>query len=94
MRVLKSALLWAVLATAASAEEAAPTLDIASNGFILMSAMLVLLMSIPGIGLFYGGLVRSKNVLSTMEQCLAVFAIAIVLWCLVIALPLVQLRWP
>ena len=81
MRVLKSALLWAVLATAASAEEAAPTLDIASNGFILMSAMLVLLMSIPGIGLFYGGLVRSKNVLSTMEQCLAVFAVAIVLWC-------------
>ena len=43
MRVLKSALLWAVLATVASAEEAAPTLDIASNGFILMSAMLVLL---------------------------------------------------
>lgn len=37
-----------------------------------MSAMLVLLMSIPGIGLFYGGLTRSKNVLSTMEQCLAV----------------------
>lgn len=62
--------------TAAAAE----TLDADANGFVLLSAMLVLLMSIPGIGLFYGGLVRSKNVLSTIEQTLAVFCIAILLW--------------
>lgn len=83
MRVLKFALLWAALISGVHAEETVPSLDIASNGFILMSAMLVLLMSIPGIGLFYGGLVRAKNVLSTMEQCLAIFSIAIVLWCIV-----------
>ena len=54
MRVLKFALLWAALISGVHAEETVPSLDIASNGFILMSAMLVLLMSIPGIGLFYG----------------------------------------
>jgi Amt family ammonium transporter len=56
------------------------TLSQADNGFILMSAMLVLLMSIPGIGLFYSGLTRAKNVLSTIEQTLAVFCVAILLW--------------
>ncbi|WP_031491751.1 ammonium transporter [Succinivibrio dextrinosolvens] len=56
------------------------TLSQTDNGFILMSAMLVLLMSIPGIGLFYSGLTRAKNVLSTIEQTLAVFCIAILLW--------------
>jgi Amt family ammonium transporter len=59
---------------------ASEELSVVDNGFILMSAMLVLLMSIPGIGLFYGGLTRSKNILSTIEQCLAVFSIAILLW--------------
>ncbi len=59
---------------------AADELNTADNGFILMSAMLVLLMSIPGIGLFYAGLARSKNVLSTIEQTLAVFCVAIMLW--------------
>ncbi|MCI6906407.1 MAG: ammonium transporter [Succinatimonas sp.] len=84
MRVTKSAMLASALAFAPAvlAEEEA-VLDKADNGFILMSAMLVLLMSIPGIGLFYGGLTRSKNVLSTMEQCLAVFCIAILLWAIV-----------
>ncbi len=65
---------------AALAEDEAPALSTADNGFILMSAMLVLLMSVPAIGLFYGGMARSKNVLSVLEQCLAVFCIAILLW--------------
>ncbi len=83
MRVCKSALLAALsFAPCAFAEETA-ALDTADNGFILMSAMLVLLMSIPGIGLFYGGLARSKNVLSTIEQTLAVFCMAILLWVIV-----------
>ena len=84
MRVTKSALLASALAFAPSvfADETA-ALDRADNGFILMSAMLVLLMSIPGIGLFYGGLTRSKNVLSTMEQWLAVFCMAIILWVII-----------
>lgn len=45
--------------------------------------MLVLLMSIPAIGLFYGGMVRAKNILSAVEQCLAVFVLAILLWVII-----------
>ena len=56
------------------------TLDQAANGYILLCAVLVLLMSIPAIGLFYGGLVRAKNALSVLEQCLAVCSIAILFW--------------
>lgn len=67
-------------APCAFADEAAPVLSIADNGFILLSAMLVLFMSIPAIGLFYGGMARSKNVLSVLEQCLVVFSMAIMLW--------------
>lgn len=73
----------ALTATSAFADEAPAVLDRADNGFILMSAMLVLLMSIPGIGLFYGGLARSKNVLSTIEQTLAVFCLAVILWVII-----------
>lgn len=73
------AVLLCLLSHTAFAEDSA-ALDESANGFILMSAMLVLLMSIPGIGLFYGGLVRSKNVLSVIEQCLAVFCLSILLW--------------
>lgn len=84
MRVTKSALLASLLAFAPAVfADGEATLDKVDNGFILMCAMLVLLMSIPGIGLFYGGLTRSKNVLSTIEQCLAVFCMAIVLWVIV-----------
>ena len=71
------------LCSYANASDTAVSLDLDSNGFVLLSAMLVLLMSIPGIGLFYGGLVRSKNILSTLEQCLAVFSLAIFLWFIV-----------
>lgn len=76
--VLPAAALLA--APAALAEEEAPTLSTSDNGFILMSAMLVLLMSIPAIGMFYGGMARAKNVLSVLEQCLVVFCLAILLW--------------
>jgi len=82
MRLSKTIMLAGALAApaVALAEDEAPTLSTADNGFILMSAMLVLLMSIPAIGLFYGGMARAKNVLSTIEQTLAVFCIAILLW--------------
>lgn len=84
MKVCKSAIAaMALTATSAFADEAPTVLDRADNGFILMSAMLVLLMSIPGIGLFYGGLARSKNVLSTIEQTLAVFCLAVILWVII-----------
>lgn len=53
------------------------------NAWMLVSAALVLMMSGPGLALFYGGLVRKKNVLGTMMQTFAMMAIITVLWALV-----------
>ena len=55
----------------------------ADNGWMLVSAALVLMMTGPGLALFYGGLVRKKNVLSTMMQSFAMMAIITVTWALV-----------
>src|SRR6186713_1358674 len=57
--------------------------DSGDTGWILASAALVLLMTLPGLGLFYGGLVRAKNVLSVLLQIGAVAAIASLLWIVV-----------
>src|SRR5271166_6248670 len=54
----------------------------ADNAWMLTSAALVLMMTGPGLALFYGGLVRKKNVLSTMMQSFAMMAIITVLWAL------------
>ena len=53
------------------------------NGWMLVSAALVLMMSGPGLALFYGGIVRKKNVLGTMMQTFAMMAVITVLWALV-----------
>jgi Amt family ammonium transporter len=53
------------------------------NAWMLTSSALVLLMSGPGLALFYGGLVRKKNVLGTMMQTFAMMAVITVLWALV-----------
>jgi len=50
------------------------------NGWMMVSSALVLFMTLPGLALFYGGLVRSKNVLSVMAQCLGLSGIVTVLW--------------
>ena len=55
----------------------------ADNGWVLVSSALVLMMTGPGLALFYGGLVRRKNVLSTMMQSFTMMAIISVLWVLV-----------
>lgn len=52
----------------------------ANTGWILASTALVLLMTLPGLAMFYGGLVRKKNVLSILMQCFAIAAIASILW--------------
>jgi len=52
----------------------------ADNAWMLVSAALVLMMTGPGLALFYGGLVRKKNVLSTMMQSFAMMAVITVLW--------------
>ena len=55
----------------------------ADNAWMLISAALVLMMTGPGLALFYGGLVRRKNVLATMMQSFAMIAIVTVLWAIV-----------
>ncbi len=61
---------------------AAPTISSGDNAWMLTSAALVLLMTGPGLALFYGGLVRRKNVLGTMMQSFAMMCIVTVLWAL------------
>jgi Amt family ammonium transporter len=55
----------------------------ADNGWMLVCSALVLMMTAPGLALFYGGLVRKKNVLATMMQSFAMMAVITVLWAIV-----------
>lgn len=55
-------------------------LDSGDTAWMLVSVALVLFMTIPGLALFYGGLVRSKNVLSVLMQCFALTALITILW--------------
>ena len=66
-----------------SAPAFADTLDTGDSAWILTATALVLFMTIPGLSLFYGGLVRSKNVLSVLMQCFAITCLASILWLLV-----------
>jgi len=73
-----STLSIALMASGLAAAE--DTLNAANTSWILTSTALVLFMTLPGLALFYGGLVRSKNVLSILMQCFAITCIASVLW--------------
>ena len=64
----------------AAAVEAMPTLSAGDTAWMLTSTLLVILMVIPGLGLFYGGLVRSKNMLSVLAQVFVIFSMITVLW--------------
>ena len=71
----------AVVAPAADAPAAAaPTLNSGDTAWMLTSTLLVILMTIPGLALFYGGLGRSKNMLSVLMQVFVIFALISVLW--------------
>ena len=59
---------------------AAETLDTGDSAWLLTATALVLFMTLPGLALFYGGLVRSKNVLSVLMQCFAITCIVSILW--------------
>ncbi len=59
-----------------------PTLNAGDTAWMLTSTALVLLMTIPGLALFYGGMVRSKNVLSILMQCFAITCLVTILWAL------------
>ncbi len=54
--------------------------DKGDNAWLLVSSALVLMMSLPGLALFYGGLVRTKNMLSILMQCLMIVSLAAVMW--------------
>jgi Amt family ammonium transporter len=64
------------------AQAAAPVANKGDIAWLLMCSALVIFMTLPGLALFYGGLVRSKNVLSVLMQCLLVFSLVAVLWVL------------
>jgi Amt family ammonium transporter len=64
----------------AMAQEAKPKLDTGDTAWMLTSTALVLLMTIPGVALFYSGMVRKKNVLSVMMQSFAVACLVTIIW--------------
>jgi Amt family ammonium transporter len=66
--------------TPALAQDAAPTVNKGDTAWMLISTVLVILMTIPGLALFYGGLVRTKNMLSLLTQVFAVFSLVSILW--------------
>lgn len=82
-RLVRAVASLALLApTASLAHPAAPalTVDKGDTAWMLVSTVLVLLMIVPGLALFYGGLVRAKNVLSVLGQVLGATAVAILVW--------------
>ncbi|AKU22608.1 ammonium transporter [Massilia sp. NR 4-1] len=60
----------------------APTPNKGDTAWMFVATLLVILMTIPGLALFYGGLVRTKNMLSVLLQVFMIFSLVIVLWCL------------
>ena len=72
----------AAAAPAASAAASAPVANKGDNAWMLVSTLLVIMMTIPGLALFYGGLVRSKNMLSVLMQVMVTFSMIVVLWAL------------
>ncbi|MCW5688417.1 MAG: ammonium transporter [Pseudolabrys sp.] len=65
---------------APAAAAAAPKLDTGDTAWMLISTAIVLLMTIPGLALFYGGMVRKKNVLSVVTACFAITCLVSILW--------------
>jgi Amt family ammonium transporter len=67
-------------APAPAPAEAKPTLDSGSTAWMIMATVLVILMTIPGLALFYGGLVRAKNMLSVLMHVFVTFSLVSILW--------------
>jgi ammonium transporter, Amt family len=76
--ILLIATIISLLATPAFAETS--TINAADTAWMIAATALVLMMTIPGLALFYSGMVRKKNVLATMAQCLAAVALISILW--------------
>ena len=80
MGALAGTLLASAPAWAQEAAAAAPTPDKGDTTWVMVSAILVLLMTIPGLALFYGGLVRTKNMLSVLTQVFMTVAVVAIIW--------------
>src|SRR5262249_13972560 len=86
LRVRPAAAAGLVLLSTAAAyaeEPAPPAIDSGDTAWVLTASALVLMMTLPGLALFYGGLVRAKNVLNVLMQCMLSAGIVGVLWILV-----------
>ncbi len=70
-----------VVAAVAKSPIPAPSVNKGDTAWLLISTALVLMMSVPGLALFYGGLVRTKNMLSVLMQVLMIVCVVAVLWC-------------
>ena len=79
LTLLAAFALLAATAAPALAEEA-PALNSGDTAWMMTSTALVLFMTLPGLALFYGGLVRRKNVLSVLAQCLGIAGLATIMW--------------
>src|ERR1700682_4968425 len=82
MRMSRSMGVLATLAPALAWAGDAPVPNKGDVAWMLTSTALVLLMSVPALALFYGGLVRSKNMLSVLMQVFVTFSLITVLWCI------------
>ncbi|WP_256734868.1 ammonium transporter [Variovorax sp. dw_954] len=67
-------------ADAAAAPAAAPSFNKGDTAWMMVSTLLVIMMTVPGLALFYGGLVRSKNMLSILMQVMVTFSMIVVIW--------------
>jgi len=72
----------AAAATAEAAPAAAPVANKGDVSWMIVATLLVIMMTVPGLALFYGGLVRSKNMLSVLMQVMVTFSMVVVLWAL------------
>ena len=79
-RARLSAMLALAAAPALAQDAAPPVVDKGDVAWMLVSTLLVLMMVVPGLALFYGGMVRAKNVLSVLIQVAVVFSLLVVLW--------------
>ncbi len=83
LAVAAIAVAMAITATPVFAQAAAPKIDAADTAWMIGATGLVLMMTIPGLALFYAGMVRKKNVLATMAQSMAATFLISILWALV-----------
>ncbi len=80
MTKLAAVALATLAASGAALAQAAPVVDKGDVSWMMLSTLLVVMMTVPGLALFYGGLVRSKNMLSMLMQVMVVFSLIAVLW--------------